>query len=102
MIDFPAANLLRRHVADRSHHDAGLGLDRQGLSGYVNARSSARFGQPEIQDLDTSIASEKNIVGLQITVDDARRVRAGKAVGDLDRVIETLSQPAPAQRLSID
>ena len=90
MIGFLAANLLRRHVADRAHHHAGFGLDRQCLGGCRCRWRRVQPRQPEIQDFDAAVASQEDVVGLQVPVDDPCSVRGSKAVGNLNGAIEAL------------
>jgi hypothetical protein len=64
-----AQRLLRRHVAVRAHHHAGVGEARAAI---VQARD------PEVGDLRTKLAAsslpEENVGGLQIAMNDPRGV----------------------------
>ena len=77
MIDLQSTHLLRRHVANSSHNDARHcaaalchGFRRSKLFG------AAQFRQPEVKNLDQTIAREKDIFGLQIAVNDASQESA--------------------------
>src|SRR5438874_1124969 len=69
-------HLLRRHVADRTHHHAGLGLRGQGRGvGRNRALGAGELGQTEVQNLHPTVARDKNILRLQIAVDDSLLMR---------------------------
>ena len=66
MAGFEPAHLLGRHVADGSHDDAifapnGQGLIRKGLG-------LAHAGQPEVEDLDAAVASEQDVIRLEVAI----------------------------------
>jgi hypothetical protein len=63
--------LLRRHVPWRSHHHSSLG-PRLGV--FTRGLFQAR--QAEIEDLDATIRGEKNVVRLQIPMNDALGVHS--------------------------
>ena len=78
--------LLGRHVADRSEKRARLGGGRRGHRRLVVALGAGErrgLGKAEIEDLDDAVRRQDHVLGLQVPVDDASRVRGGQAVGDL-------------------
>ncbi len=103
-----AAHLLRRHVADRSHHHSRLGLLVQcaRCSDGVGLRLG-ELGQAEVQNFDSPVFRDEQVLRFQIAVHDAFVVRRRQAVGHLDGVIDRLpycQRPAPqmlAQRQPI-
>ena len=87
------ADLLRRHVADRAEHAAGLRRDKRARRrnsghGVLCAR------QAEVEDLGVQIAGDEDIVRFQIAVDDTFCVRGGETVG---HVRHQLDRVAPGQ-----
>ena len=90
MIGFLAADLLRRHVANRAHHHAGFRVDCQCLGGFGGRSRRTHSRQPEIQDFDVAVTSQEDILGLQVPVYDPCIVRGSKAVGNLDGAVEAL------------
>ena len=79
-----AARLLGRHVLGRAHHDPG---DGEVLLPRVEA---PRLGDPEVDELeDRPAAGERHedVLGLEIAVDDAERVRRLERLEDLHRVL---------------
>src|SRR5437867_7393285 len=75
------ANLLRRHVADRAHHRPRLGFGgRRSLSWGRWFRSPSR--QAEVENLYAAVGGEKNVLRLQVPVDDALGMRGGQTVGN--------------------
>jgi hypothetical protein len=48
--------------------------------------------QPEVEDLDPSVLRHKEVLRLQIPMDDPLLVRRGEPTSDLDRVIESLAR----------
>ena len=77
-------HLLRRHVADRTHHHAGLGLRGQGRGvGRNCALRAGELGQTEVQNLHPTVARDKNILRLQIAVDDSLLMRRRQTTRNL-------------------
>ena len=105
-----ALDLLGRHVAERAHHDAGLRPRR----GRRQVRRLAalflvrQLREAEVEDLETAVFGDEQVLGLQVAVDDPLLVRRGEAVRDLQRVVDRLSRrqlPAGerrAQRLAFE
>jgi hypothetical protein len=56
------------------------------------------LGEPEVEDLDRAGGREHDVLGLQVAVHDARRVRGGEDVGDLGRDPEQRGPPQPSPR----
>ncbi len=104
-----AAHLLRGHVPGRSQHEAGAGRwrGRQVRDGRVLAGRLDQPGQPEVEDLGAAVGRHEDVVGLQVAVDDALRVRGRQALRDLAgqvgrrsrRRAPPRSAPPPASRL---
>ena len=88
-----ARRLLGRHVARRADGDA---LD--GDVAFVFA-GPGELGQTEVEDLDEAVFRDHQVLGLQVPVDDAGRVRLGQPIGDLHGELE---QPLGRQRLDGD
>ena len=75
-----AADLLRRHVAGRAHHDTRDRADRRSP-----AASVACFARSEIENLHDAVSGDEQIVRLEIAVNDAFVVRRRQAGRDLPR-----------------
>ena len=88
-IDVEAAKLFRRHVHDRSKHDANIGQKGLCRPGHGN-RHPAGVGscrglrEPEIEDLRTP-RREKDVGRLDVAVDDALGVRGIEGIGQRKR-----------------
>ena len=82
VVDGHAARLLGRHVRGRADHRAGRGLEADVLVVAVEQLRDA-----EVEQLDELGAvgrrHDDHVVGLEIAVDDADRVRGAEAVADL-------------------
>ena len=74
--------LLGRHVIGRAHDDARAGLVRGHSVGVDH-----QLGEAEIQHLDegrvVAVRHEEDVLGLEISVDDAMGVAGRERVGDL-------------------
>ena len=91
---------------------AGSVLDRERRSVSALRRPAAtggsQLGQTEVEDLEMAVAGEKQVVGLQVAVDDRPSRGRRQASRDLDRIVEGLrggSGPSIepcAQRLSFE
>ena len=93
--------LLGAHVGRRADREAGLGQ-------LLGAGRAQRAGDAEVGD-DRLVAVEEDVLGLDVTVDDAAAVRvgqrAGHVAGDSERVLDRkllLPREARAQRLPSD
>jgi hypothetical protein len=86
----PTFDLLGAHVGDRALHRAGR-----------SHPAVSRTRQPEIQELRDPVAGQDDVVGLDVTVNDAVLVRRGERTRDLhadvDRLV--LRQRPPPQPL---
>ena len=59
-----------------------------------------RSGQPEIDDACRAIAREHDVLGLDVAMHDAHRMRGREAVGDLHREVEkSLQRQRTARQL---
>ena len=88
-----AAHLLRGHVADGAHDDAGLGVPRRAWARSWRPVPRRRLvgGEAEVEDLDAPVARDEDVLGLDVPVDDALLVGGGEAVGHLDGVLDGLA-----------
>ena len=103
VIGIQSAHLLRRHVPDRAHDDAGT--RQRGRHCRVGMSRCLRHPrQTEIEDLRAAVPGQQDVLRLQIAVHDAGRMRRGQAAGDLGGDVERLPQAEPgvAQRLAVD
>ena len=74
-----------RHVGERAHHDAVFRIDETRRSLGVGERFPAgELCQPEVQHLHVPVATDHDVLGLQVAVDDAGVVRRRDGLGDLD------------------
>ena len=90
-IDGLATCLLGRHVRDGAHDQALFGLElRLELLGGFCPRNEGleQFGQAEVDDLRVAVFRNKEVVRLDVAVDDAFLVRLGETVGDLKAELE--------------
>ena len=51
-----------------------------------------RLGQAEVEDLHQALGRHHDVLGLQVPVDEAPRVRRRKALGDLRADVQRLAQ----------
>ena len=49
-------------------------------------------GEPEVEDLRAAVGGDEDVVGLQIAVDDALRMRGRQALRDLDGQVGRLAR----------
>ena len=77
MIDALAADLLRRHVVERTHHHVAAGQ----LGGD-------EAGETEIENLDHAVIGDEDVGGLDVAVDDAVDVRVVEPFADIDRDVQ--------------
>ncbi len=92
LVDHRAPHLLRRHVADGSHHGAGLGLRRHRGRGSLRLLRPFDLRQPEVEDLHVPVREDEDVLRLEIAVNDALRVRGGQAPSDLQRDLDRLAR----------
>src|SRR5690242_2277393 len=93
MIDQFSAYLFGRHVPGGAHDRAGgrRALDSRGLSvARFRVRRCAIRGETEIKDLDVPGGRHEHVLGLQIAMHDAARVRRLEASRDLRGVVDGL------------
>ena len=106
-----ALDLLGRHVAERSHDDAGLG--RGGGRRQVRLLRALvlvlrQLRETEVEDLDPPVVRQKQVLGLEISMDDPLLVRRREPLRDLDRVVGRLAHRdraaghPRAQRLALE
>jgi hypothetical protein len=96
-----ALDLLRRHVAQRAHDDAGLGAGARRREIGLRPRAALglrQLGEAEVEDLDPPVLRHEDVLGLQIPVDDALVVRGRQAMRDLDRVVDRLPRREASRR----
>src|SRR5690348_6802216 len=98
------AYLLRRHIADSSHHGSRSGRRRAGHGGALARRTHASrlLRQSEIQDLYTAVFRDENVVWFEITMHDPFLVRRCQTLRYLDSIVNRLAQRewASAQSLT--
>jgi hypothetical protein len=93
MVGRLSPHLFRRHVTHRPHHHAGFGcLQRDGLFILRCGVNERKLGQAEVENLDSSISREEQILRFQVAMNDAFVVRCCQAVGDLRSVINCGAQ----------
>ncbi len=83
-----AERLLGRHVPHGADDHAGLGPGRdRGRVRQLAAlpRRLDQLDEAEVEDLDDPLPRHHYVLGLQVPMDDAGRVRLGQPVGDLSR-----------------
>ena len=91
MVGAKAARLFRRHVAGRAHHRRDLHAgDRDRLRRVAGMFGIGQLCEPEVENLDPSVDGDKQVVGLDVEMNDPAIVSRREAAGDLDRVIERL------------
>ena len=81
-VDAVARHLLRRHVAERPEDDVRSGARERRTVAVERRELEPAQGQPEIQDLDGAIVGQEHVLGLEVAMDDAARVRRGQTLGD--------------------
>ena len=86
-----AADLLGRHVADRSQECPRAGHHRRRL-GLVAEADDLRARQAEVEHLDVAGRLEENVGGLDVAMHDVVRVRRGEPAGDADRDAQRVVQ----------
>src|SRR5437660_9072587 len=91
MIHLTPAYLLRRHVAHRSNHRAGISV--YFARGYVGLRDTFsrrldQFRDPEIKNFDAVVFRDEEVVRFQIAMNDAFLMRRREPVRHLNRVID--------------
>ena len=94
----PGLDLLGRHVAERSHDDAGSVAvgSFETLSGALDLH---QLREAEVEDLDAALSRHEEVLGLQVPVDDPFLVSGGEALGDLNGVVDRLAwREAPRRR----
>src|SRR3954451_22700042 len=85
------AYLFGRHVADGPEHHARARAGRHRLAILYRAALSARsFGEAEIESLHAAIARHEQVLPLKVAMADPFVVRGGKAIGDLNVVLDGL------------
>ena len=99
-----AAELLGGHVRGRAHHRAGArqilrqrrlatgdgGIGRRG----TRDRRAGRRDQPEVGDAHAAVLREQHVVGLEVAVNEAERVRGHEpATGLHERVDDRVDRP---------
>ncbi len=97
-IDALAQQLFGRHVVDRPHQRARLSLDSadQRFLFTVGDQCTFSFGdelcESEVENFREAVATEHQVLGFQIAMNDAELVCARETRRDLNRDIERVSQ----------
>ena len=94
-IDVFTAGLLWRHVCRGAERDPGFGVNLRPRDVRGARRQRCHHGKAEVENFDLSFLRHEHVRRLEIAMDDARRVRRGQAVRDLDGEVE---QPADVVR----
>jgi hypothetical protein len=98
MIDYPALDLLGRHVGHGSEDRTLLSQRHRpnlGLGAIVALVERGEFGEAEVEHLDPSVGGEHHVGGFQVPVGDAACMSSGKGVGERDGDVEELLQAHP-------
>ena len=83
-----ALHLLRRHVADGAHYLASFGLGhRYAIKILCGSRKPAKFREPEVQDFQAAAAGNKDVLRLQIAMNNILLMRRREAVRQLGRQV---------------
>ena len=98
MIGFLAAHLFRRHVAYGTEHHAGTG----GTTGWSKRLLIAdamldQLCQAEVQDLHATIFGNKDVLGLQVAMNDVLVMCGSQTACDLRRILNSFSLREAAQ-----
>src|SRR5258705_13617949 len=101
MIHNLPTQLLRRHVTNRPHHYAGIGINtaRGNVGLWLTAFRLRQLCQTKVEYLHPAIFGEEDVVWLQIAVNDALLVCGREALGNLQRIVH---YPALSQRCAPD
>ena len=82
-------SLLRRHVGRRTENNTGAGLEgERSITGGVRR---GKTSQTEIKDLYLAIRTNKNVVRLNVPVNDTLFVGSAKATSDLGGNLDRLA-----------
>ena len=104
MISRQAPDLLRRHVSDGPEHGAWLGraANRRGLRRVPTPARIDLLRQAEVQDFDAPLASDEDVLRLQVAVNDPFLVGGGETLRYLYREIRCLARTefAPLEMLA--
>ncbi len=108
------ADLLGRHVADRTHDCAGIG-DARRAQGRLACRAAGtqvrgrhRAREAKVENLHLTVVQDENVLGLQVAMDDPLVVCRRKAAGHLNGTFRRLAdreraaRQAFTQRLAIE
>ena len=88
-----AADLLGRHVADRSQDDPGsVSADERVAAVGCIASGGDPQGEAEVEDLDVAVLRDEQVLGLQVAMDDSPGMRGRQPSRDLRRVIGGLAR----------
>ena len=107
MVDVETAHLLRRHIPECAEHGAGSGGNAPDTRHVGRARFD-RLGQTEIENLHVLVARDHHVLGLEIAMHDAARMRSGHTLCDLECVRDRASGrqcaafEAGPQRFAVD
>ena len=84
-----AGHLLWRHVANRTHHHAGLSALR-GSRVRAAVGILEKLGQSEIGQFRVAVFRHQNVLGLDVPMDDTGRVCSPETISDSDEEIDDL------------
>ncbi len=103
MIDRQGTDLLRRHIAERSQDDAGIGRGAR----HIRFVHLDRLGETEVEYLDAVVERNHHVLRLEIAMHDATSVGGGNPSGDLKGICDRASRgqcsafEAGAQRFAV-
>ena len=91
LIDREAAQLLRRHVANRSEHRSRRRASDRWRHRRERSRIDLLLCQPKIEDFGSTGGGDEDVLGLEIAVDDPLLVRRREAMRKLQGIVDGLA-----------
>ena len=91
MIHRLAPQLLGRHISDGADYGATLGYSGElfdGSAGFLGR--GLQLGHAEVENFDPAVSSHKQVLGLEVAMNDATIVRRDQALYDLEGIVDGL------------